>query len=60
MRGVVTRVTEIHYMAEPSASVPSTVEDPILTETKKRVAETFDTFDHESNKTVDVRLVCYN
>ena len=44
-------------MAEPSTSVPSTEEDPMLTEIKKKVADAFDTFDHESNKTVDVRLV---
>ena len=47
-------------MAEASTSVPSTEEDPILMEIKKKVADAFDTFDHESNKTVDVKLVGFN
>ena len=29
--------------------------DPVLAEISKAIAETFDTFDHESNKTVDKR-----
>ena len=51
---------DIQTMAEPSTSAPTTEEDPILTEIKKKVADAFDTFDHESNKTVDVRLVGFN
>ena len=47
-------------MAEPSTSVPTTEEDPTLVEIKRKVADAFDTFDHESNKTVDVRLVGFN
>lgn len=47
-------------MAEPSTSVPTTEEDPMLVEIKRKVADAFDTFDHESNKTVDVRLVSFN
>ena len=47
-------------MAEPFSSALTTVEDLILVEIKKKVADAFDTFDHESNKTVDVRLVGYN
>ncbi len=31
--------------------------DPILAEIHKRVDDAFDVFDHEGNKTVDVRLV---
>lgn len=29
--------------------------DPVLAEINKAIADTFDTFDHESNKTVDKR-----
>lgn len=29
--------------------------DPLLAETSKAISDTFDTFDHESNKTVDKR-----
>ena len=32
--------------------------DPVLLEINKKIEENFDIFDHESNKTVDVRYVC--
>lgn len=33
--------------------------DSLLKEIDKRIEDAFDIFDHESNKTVDVRLVLY-
>ena len=39
-------------MAEEADKKPT---DPLVAEASKRVEEAFDLFDHESNKTVDVR-----
>ena len=41
--------------AEPAAVVAP--EDPAIVEIKKRIENAFEIFDHESNKTVDVRSV---
>eukprot|EP00731_Ephydatia_muelleri_P022198 Em0014g789a len=41
--------------AEPAAVVAP--EDPAIVEIKKRIENAFEIFDHESNKTVDVREV---
>ena len=38
-------------------STPLIEKDPILVEINKSILEAFDIFDHESNKTVDVRQV---
>ena len=32
--------------------------DPMLADINKKVLEAFDIFDHDGNKTVDVRCVC--
>lgn len=49
-------------MSEPTVdaadSTPLIEKDPVLVEINKKVLEAFDIFDHESNKTVDVRQVC--
>ena len=43
-------------MAEAGGETESKpVTDPLVAEIHKRIGEAFDVFDHENNKTVDVR-----
>lgn len=43
-------------MAETGGeSDPKPVTDPLVAEIHKRISDAFDVFDHEHNKTVDVR-----
>lgn len=44
-------------MTETARAEPAAPEDPAIVEIKKRIENAFEIFDHESNKTVDVRLV---
>lgn len=39
----------------PEDTTPLIEKDPVLAEINKRVLDAFDVFDHEGNKTVDVR-----
>ncbi len=45
---------------EAVEGAPLIEKDPVLVEINKKIAEAFDIFDHESNKTVDVRYSSYN
>lgn len=52
------RKTPLRNMADskPGVTEPKAVEkDPVLAEITKRIEDAFGIFDHESNKTVDVR-----
>ena len=40
---------------EPTETAPLIEKDPVLVDINKKIVEAFDIFDHESNKTVDVR-----
>lgn len=42
---------------DSAESKPPPETDPILAEINKKIEHAFDTFDHEGNKTVDVRCV---
>lgn len=49
-------------MSEPAAIPEDGIKekDPILLEINKKIENSFDIFDHESNKTVDVRYGIFN
>lgn len=42
---------------EAVEGAPLIEKDPVLVEINKKILEAFDIFDHENNKTVDVRFV---
>ena len=50
----------INGTEEAVEGAPLIEKDPVLVEINKKIAEAFDIFDHESNKTVDVRYSSYN